>query len=194
MGRPSLTEVRREEILDAFERCVARYGLEGTSLERVAEEAGMKRSILRHYIGNREDLIDALAQRVVAKYQAHFQQFLDGASAEDRICRLLAFFFPDKPLGSTESVLVVESLIAAGDQHPNVRTLMLDYIDDLVAKTAKELRSAFPNATSGRCWSVSYGIISICFNQESLSPLGLPAKFLKAARACSKHLIQTLET
>ena len=53
MGRPDLTEVRTAEILDAFERCVARFGLEGSSLERDAEEAGMKRSILRHYIGNR---------------------------------------------------------------------------------------------------------------------------------------------
>ena len=38
MGRPSLTEVRTVEILDAFERCVARYGLEGSSLERIAED------------------------------------------------------------------------------------------------------------------------------------------------------------
>ena len=41
MGRPNLTEVRTSEILDAFERCVARFGLEGSSLERVAEEAGI---------------------------------------------------------------------------------------------------------------------------------------------------------
>ena len=60
MGRPNLTEVRTAEILDAFERCVARYGLEGSSLERVAEEAGVKRSILRHYIGNRDEMITGL--------------------------------------------------------------------------------------------------------------------------------------
>ena len=38
MGRPSVTEQRRNEILDAFVRCVGRYGLDGATLERLATE------------------------------------------------------------------------------------------------------------------------------------------------------------
>jgi hypothetical protein len=30
------------------------FGLEGSTLERVAEHAGMKRSVVRHYLGNRD--------------------------------------------------------------------------------------------------------------------------------------------
>ena len=194
MGRPNLTEVRTAEILDAFERCVAQFGLIGTSLERVADEAGMKRSILRHYVGNRDDLIHALAERVVAKYKSHFQRLLENASEKRRISDLLDLFFPDKPVESAESVMVVEALIAAGDKYPKVRELMLGYVDDLVSQTAVELRSAYPQATKQRCWGVAYGVVSICFNQESLSPLGLPSKYLTAARACSERLIQSLET
>ena len=89
--------------------------------------------------------------------------------------------------------MVVEALIAAGDNYPSVKELMLEYIDELVQGTAKELRSAYPNAASRHCWRVAYGIVSICFNQESLSPLGLPPKYLKAARSCSKVLIQSFE-
>ncbi|MBM81848.1 MAG: transcriptional regulator [Planctomycetaceae bacterium] len=193
MGRPDLTEVRQKEILDAFEACVAKYGLEGSSLERVAEEAGMKRSILRHYIGNRDDLIEALAKRVVAKYRTHFQEFLENDSETDRVDRLLALFFPTKPLETAESVMVIESLIAASDQHTTVRMLMLEYVDDLVADTALELRAAYPNATKARCWSVAYGLICIWFNQESLAPLQLPGKYLRAARANAKVLVESLE-
>ena len=192
MGRPNLTEIRTAEILDAFERCVARYGLEGSSLERVAEEAGMQRSILRHYVGNRDDLIEALAKRVVAKYRQSLNDFLGSLSKENRPGQLLTFLLPDKPVESAESVMVVEALIAAGDKYPQVQQLMLDYIDDLVQATAKELQAANPNAPRQRCWGAAYGIVSICFNQESLSPLGLPPRYLKAARSCSEVLIQSL--
>ena len=192
MGRPNLTEVRTAEILDAFERCVARFGLEGSSLERVAEEAGMKRSILRHYIGNRDEMIVALAERVVSKYRGAFLEFLGQTSDKNRTKELLSYFFPDKPVESTEHVLVVEALIAAGEQHPDVRQLMFGYVDGLVGDVSKQLRLAFPNASKQQRWGVAYGIVSICFNQESLSPMRLPPKYLKAARACAEVLVESL--
>jgi len=193
MGRPDLTEVRTIEILDAFEHCVAHHGLEGSSLERVAEEAGMKRSILRHYIGNRDDLINALAERVVMNFRTGLQEFFTEAAELDRVDRVLAFLFPNQPSGSTESILVVESLIAAGDKYPNVRMLMLTYVEDLIQQISKELAVAYPAATNQRRWAVAYGLVSICFNQESLAPLELPGKYLKAARTSARILIQSLE-
>nr|MBC8289580.1 TetR/AcrR family transcriptional regulator [Planctomycetota bacterium] len=135
MGRPDLTAVRTAEILDAFEQCVARFGLEGSSLERVAEEAGMKRSILRHYVGNREDLVQALAERVASRYRARFEEFREGISDRNRPAQLLDFFFPHESAETTESILVVEALIGAGSEYPTVQTLMLEYVDDLVAGT-----------------------------------------------------------
>ena len=76
MGRPSLAEQRKEEILDAFGRCVAKFGLEGSSLEKIAEEAGMRRSILRHYLGNRDEMVIALAKKVIGEYRSSTKAFL----------------------------------------------------------------------------------------------------------------------
>ena len=193
MGRPKLTEIRTAEILDAFEKCVARYGLEGSSLERVAEEAGVKRSILRHYLGNRDEMVVALAERVVGKYRDAFKGFVARTTDEDRISQLVGYFFPDEPFESTEDILVVEALIAAGEQYPAVRELMFGYVDGLVRDLSNQLRLAFPKASQPDCWNVAYGIVSICFNQESLSPMKLPARYLRAARACAKVLIQSLD-
>lgn len=192
MGRPDLTELRTAEILDAFERCVARYGLEGSSLERVAEEAGMKRSILRHYIGNRDAMIAALADRVVRKYRLAFQQFLAEISDRHRIKQLLSYFFPDEPVESTADLLVVEALIAAADNDAAIRQQMLDYVDGLVGDLAQQLKLAVPTARPQQCWDVAYGLVSICFNQESLSPLRLPPKYLKAARSSAETLVRSL--
>jgi len=192
MGRPNLAEMRTAEILDAFERCVAIYGLEGSSLERVAEEANMKRSILRHYVGNREDLIQALTERVVAKYKASLDQYLEATAEEAPVKQLLGFLFPNTPASSTESVMVVESLIAAGEKYPEVSMMMTEYIEDLVNKSANLLKQEFPGASRQQCWSVAYGIICICFNQESLTSLHLSAKYTKAAKSCAEVLIDSL--
>ena len=194
MGRPDLTEQRTAEILDAFEQCVARFGLEGSSLERIAEEAGMKRSILRHYVGNRDDLILALAERVVRKYRAHLDVFANSISPEKRINQLVELLLPTRSEATSDSILVIESLIAAAEQHEEVREQMLSYMDDVVEMVASQLRLEFPKQSKGECWSVAYGVVCIWFNQESLSPLRLQAKYLRAARATMRSLIETLRS
>lgn len=54
--------MRRPQILDAFAACVARYGIDGSTLDRVAEEAGVTRALVRHYLGNRDEVVVALAE------------------------------------------------------------------------------------------------------------------------------------
>lgn len=94
MGRLSLAESRRIEILDAFERSVARYGLQSSSLECVAQEAGMKRSILRHDIGNRDVLVHALAERMAARLRAELDDCLAPSVGGNATDRLLGYLFP----------------------------------------------------------------------------------------------------
>ncbi|MEM6470579.1 MAG: TetR/AcrR family transcriptional regulator [Planctomycetota bacterium] len=193
MGRPSLAEQRTREILDAFERCVARHGLEASSLELVAEEAGMKRSILRHYVGNRGQLIVALAERVIQKYQAFFEDHLAASSRLAPIGQLMGYFFPKVSASSPESILVIESLIAEGSRNEVVRRQMQDYVDWLVTRCAELLRIEYPGATKKKCWDVSYGLVCLCFNQESLTPLQLPRKYAKAAKLSAEILIASLD-
>lgn len=192
MGRPDLTETRTAEILDAFARCVAHYGLEGSSLERVAKEAGVQRSLLRHYVGNREDLILSLAQRVVAGYEEHLQAFVEVTTGGDRGAQVLDYLFEAGPSESTEGLLVVEALIAEGASNPAVGELMTGYIDKLVRTIAAQLRHTAPDAGRAACWSVAYGLVSLCFNDQSLRPLGLPPKYAKSARDCAERLLASL--
>ncbi|MEV0585321.1 TetR family transcriptional regulator [Nonomuraea sp. NPDC050310] len=44
-----------------FTRCVARYGLDGATLQRVADEAGTARGHICHHAGNREELRELFA-------------------------------------------------------------------------------------------------------------------------------------
>ena len=192
MGRPSLVAERTAEILDAFERCIARFGIEGSSLERIAEEAGVKRSILRHYVGNREALVEALADRVIDKYEQAFASYLDQTSHLQPVDQLMGYLFPAKAVSSTESLLVLESLIAASASSTAIRQKMRGYVDRLIACCADLLHEVYPNASKQHCWAVGYGVVSICFNHESLTPLQPPPKYLRAAKSSALELIGTL--
>lgn len=193
MGRPDLSETRTAEILDAFEHCVGRYGLEGSSLERIAEQAGLKRSILRHYVGNRNDLVVALAEHVVAKYIVQLDSIADSISPDRRIDQLIQTLLPSRPVSTSESILVIESLIAASEQYEEVREQMSLYVDKVVKMIASQLQLEFAERTKQECWTVGYGVVCIWFNQESLSPLSLSPAYLKAARKSMRMLIESLK-
>jgi AcrR family transcriptional regulator len=54
----------------AFERCVVRNGLQATTLEEVAKEAELPRSLVRHFVGNRDDMVAALGERFLRRVEA----------------------------------------------------------------------------------------------------------------------------
>lgn len=73
MGRPRIEAQRREEILSAFEACVVRSGLANTTLNDVAEEVGQPRSLVRYFLGNRDEMVARLIDRMVERHAAEFE-------------------------------------------------------------------------------------------------------------------------
>ena len=189
MGRPSLAEQRKAEILSAFGRCVAKFGLEGSTLEKIAEEAGMQRSILRHYIGNRDELVDELAKKVITEYREATRDYFSSLNDKNRVSGLIDILLPKKSIGSTEQLLVIESLIGAAPENPEIRKLVFDYVDGLVDQVAVQLQMLSPTSKKKHAWEVAYALICISFNQESLQPLTLPPKYLNAARAMARRVL-----
>ena len=82
MARPSIAAERREEILTAFENCALRKGLAATTLNDVAEESGLQRSLIRHFVGNREEMVKGLIDRMVDRTTSSIEAAIDGAGDE----------------------------------------------------------------------------------------------------------------
>jgi AcrR family transcriptional regulator len=62
-------ERSKEAILVAAEDCFARLGFEGTSLQQIAEAAGVARSTPAYFFRSKDALYDAVLARVVARGQ-----------------------------------------------------------------------------------------------------------------------------
>ena len=65
MGRKSLAQQRRAQIIEAFYRCIVRDGLQKASTREVAKEAGVQTSILHHYFKDRDEMIEELVKNIV---------------------------------------------------------------------------------------------------------------------------------
>ncbi len=194
MGRPSLKDQRTDEILDAFATCVARYGVEGSTLDRIAEEAGVKRTILRHYIGNRDDLIAALGARIEREFDAATDELFEMLPRTGRVDWLIEALFHPASQTSSQDLAVAQALISASDLYPDIGQRLRAWVIKFDGLIARELKDEHPKATGADIEAVSFGILSIYINVDALNPLQLPDRFRANAKRAARHLVHTLET
>ncbi len=192
MARPDLSRQRTDEILDAFGACVLSCGLEGTTLEMVAQHAGVQRSLIRHYVGNRDEVLIAWATRSVANYRESLADILRALPRRNRAQRLVDYLFWDDNTRDADSELVMDILIARADQHAECRQLIADFVEDLICQVAEELRLCFPSAPKGRSFGVASTVVAVSLCAESLGPLKLHSKYRKAWKSTAQQLVAAL--
>ncbi|MBB3189027.1 TetR/AcrR family transcriptional regulator [Halomonas cerina] len=85
---------RRNEqtILTAAERVFARHGYRGTSLQEIAEQAGLPKSNVLYYMGSKRKLYVRLLERMMERWNV----MLDDISAEDDPVEVLSAFIRSK--------------------------------------------------------------------------------------------------
>jgi TetR/AcrR family transcriptional regulator len=79
-------------ILAAAERVFAQHGYRGTSLQQIAEQAGMPKSNLLYYVGSKRKLYVRLLEGTMARWNA----MLDNISADDDPAEVLSAFIRSK--------------------------------------------------------------------------------------------------
>lgn len=192
MGRPSKKEQRTKEIVDAFYQCVARFGLEGSTLEHIAEEAGLQRSLVRHFVGNRESLVTLLVDQVLAKSDEQWLAFLDLLPQENAVPALVLGMFSEQH-SDAEYILVIESLIFSANRDEKLRLRMQRWFAKFTDDISVILKQQYPQACEAKIAAVSFGLLSLYFNLDSLSPLAMNHIYRQPAQAAAQLLVGTLD-
>lgn len=190
--RRSIKEERRAQILDAFEICVARYGVEGATLERVAEEAGLARPLIRHNVGNRDDLLDALLERYLESSEHSMRELVAALPQDKRLETLIDWLF-DPAMIDHREVLVSNALIAAAAERPKLARAMRDWTRAFIADIAQVVAEAHPEAEQDAVEAVAAGIAAAYLSVESMAPLGPMTDLRRASKAAAQRLGGTLE-
>lgn len=193
MARPEIKDTRREQILDAFEICVAKYGVEGATLAKTAEQAGLARPLVRHNVGNREELISALVDRFMERSREKMQAFVEMLPANDKAAHAVEWLF-DPQYADTQLVQVAYALIAFSADNAAMAEKMQAWVRDFEERLTGLIADDYPQADSEKIAAVSTGIMGIYFNVESLSVLGNSNTLSAPSKQAALMLLGALDT
>ncbi|MEO0347489.1 MAG: hypothetical protein AAF229_14715 [Pseudomonadota bacterium] len=188
MPRPSLKKERRAAILKAFGECVARYGVEGATLERTAEAANLARALIRHNVGNKDALLDAFIEHFLAQATASVDELFEALPKRRRIDALIDYLFDPEYVDETE-VRVTNALTMAAADRPALARQLMTWTADFTARIAAELEHAFPGAAEDDLEAVATGVVAIYYNVETVGPVGAVARLREASVRGARLLV-----
>ena len=191
MGRKSLAKERTEEILNAFEACIVEYGLSGATLQRVADHAGIKLSMIDHYIGNREALVSAMVERFIMIYEEDTDAFLSSLPETNRLEQLLDFYMSDTGIFyRSKDTAILAELIALGDRDTAVKQQVLDLYRSLDESFYTEVRRTVKSATEAQCRQVAYLLLTLWVGHATLRWQGFEVERHIWVRETAEMLVQ----
>jgi len=194
MPRLSIKEQRAKEIISAFERCIVRNGINGAQLEKIAAESGIQRPALRHFIGNREELIYELTKSIASEYTQMLKtagKLLDqvGSSSDD----LLLLLFMQSRLATPERIIVFVNLYSISHRYPYVKKQLNNWYLHYVDWVAQQLGKFKPKASRYDLETTAIALVSLSFNFASLAPLELKDADANHILAAGSRLIKALK-
>lgn len=191
MPRPSKKEERATEILDAYGRCIARFGVAGTTLEMIAEEAGLARALIRHNVGNKDEILDAFLARFLSQSSTEVEELIDWLPDDNRIDALITVLFDPRYIDRQE-LSASNALFAAATDNPPLARKLRAWTAAFTDTIASELSAAY-STSKDQADIVANGIVAIYFNFEALAPLGNVAGIRETSESAARLLASTLE-
>jgi len=192
MGRPSLATERTEQIMQAIARCLQKNGLAGTTLERVAEESGLSRSHVRHYVGNRDDLLRKFANWLYTGYEAEFIGKIASAPDRAKLPIAMDYLFSSGFLPISDDDTVIRELISAGIADESIRATMRGHYSHAVQAVEDALAAEYPSAPPGARRSVAYGLWCLAMGNSMMAELQLPMAAGGLIRTAGETLVEQL--
>jgi len=193
MGRKDLTTERQDSILDAAESCIAKFGLQGATLNNIASEAGINRGLIHHYIGNRDNVIQLMLERLLERYQSSFEEYATLRPRGDHAEVVVGYYFDAWfELAPEDDALIME-LLAESERDSKIRKLLHKLYDGFETMIANELFRLFPEADNQKLHSVSYSLMLLAFSHATITWLGLPQAKKTNVRSIAENLVQTLQ-
>lgn len=193
MARPSIKAARTEEILQAYERCIALYGVEGATQQKIAAEAGIARPLLRHHVGNSADLLQMALKRFIERSEKSTEEAYThlppDCSGKDFIMPL---FYGASSEADHNDTMIAAAFIYAAQTNPLIQTTMQQWLDHFVEGFDAQIQRLYPHADAEMVGNVSAGIIGIYFNVVSLAPLGTNERLRDQSYQAALYLLNTL--
>ncbi len=192
MARPQMGDERREQILEAFEKCVIRKGVAKTTLSDVAKESDLPRSLVRYFVGNRADMVDLLINRMIERAEdglAHLRPKSRPQTTQD----FVDFLF-ENTFANDVSNNVVGELWYMSERDESIRKRLAAMYGRVIHLMVAQMEADGIGSSAGQRRDAANIILSLVYGQASFRELGMPGMAGKAAHAHALTIIDTLPT
>lgn len=186
VGRPSVRDERRKQIVDSFIELVAVKGLEHVSLDEVAGKAGVQRAALRHFVGNRDELTAA----AIIEMTRYALVDLNTAMSLSELTAML--FNPERMQSLEVGELAWNELMPEAMRSSSMRAVIKQCYDQLLQLISNALRQQYPNAARGQIAETAYAIACMAEYNYTFQRLGYPRARCNALRKAAMTLAAQL--
>ncbi|GAA1466890.1 TetR/AcrR family transcriptional regulator [Microbacterium thalassium] len=190
MARPSVAAERREQIIEATMATMAEHGVSGTTLDRIADAVGMSRGHVRHFVGNRDQLLLDTAIAVFADAGGTVGSILP-AGTDDLTAALDYLFGPEFGSPDTENAVVL-GLVELSRTTPAIADVLTAAYTATRLQLAELVGKAHPDAAEEACVTASYGVLTCALGSVFLGDFDRDPTRLAHSRAAAEALLSAI--
>ena len=173
--------------MEAALHSMAVHGFAGTTLDRIAEVAGMARGHVRHFAGNRDELLTEAAR-------SFYFDGTDGRSLFSEVETLAGaldylfggFVEPD------EDNVVALGFVEAARVIPSVAEVVLSAYTGTQTALTHLVEARYPHRSAADAENVAYGVLTIALGNVFLSDIEASAERTRSGRAAAERLLDSL--
>jgi AcrR family transcriptional regulator len=176
MGRPSLAEPRRRQIIDGLRAAIVKHGLAEASVQCIAEEAQVPPGLIHHYFDSKEALLIATFDQVVEDLRTPLLAELNVLDPERALARALDFLLLEFGADRERRLLFAEIWIAAF-RRPQLRKRIAALHVEMIGELAK-LLERLPDRAGLNAENRDLATLLICYadgaeEQRMFDPEGI---------------------
>jgi len=179
VARAKIGDQRREQILSAFEQCVIRAGLAKTTLQNVANEADLPRSLVRYFVGNKADMISLIIDRMIDRAESDLASVL----REDRdptFSELLEFVENGAFSNEITNDLIGE-LWYLSEKNEDIKERLSGLYRHLLKMLVDQMAKENIGKDSMARQDFAQAVMSLVYGQESFKAIGLKTSKINTA-------------
>lgn len=193
VGRPSVRDQRRDEILDAAVEVILEFGIAGATRARIAERAGVRPPAIHHFVGTQDEVLRATIERIGRRLTTEL--VVDALTVGDPLDRALATI--DAAFGAVvdQPTLnrLVDELVAHSYRDDATRDALAEIYRTATDHLAAEIERAWGPGSSSDARVAAAAIVTLAHAAGTFRHLGLQEQ-ADAAHDRARQLVSSGRT
>lgn len=190
MGRPSVATERREQILDATMTTIAEHGIHGTTLDRIADTAGMSRGHVRHFVGNRDRLLLDTAIALFADPSGEVGTILPPDVTD--VTGALDYLFGPVFNSPDRENAVVLGFVQLSRTNAEIAKVLTTAYTATRLQLAELVAAEHPDASADTCANAAYGLLTCALGSVFLGDFDTDPARMARSRAAAEALLAAI--